>query len=505
MLALQDEEKRKGNNYNMKQIAEIAGPKYKLLPKEDKEYYEDRAADFKKTQRKEGKLDSYGNSIAQIEKEEEELMREEDDMYRAIQKRLKYLGSKKDIAEEPFYFLSTKIFCKTDEGDYLPAELGLTKYSIAQGVMNQYHCFIDPGPIPIGYSFSCKSTSEAEHKIPYQNFELANNDYGGIIEKITEVLSPDGNPEIFPPIYVSIDEMEHTKAILESLQIKAGLRKHHIFIIYDVAVLMMEILRDLKRNMYSLPLIREWLDVTSFNYYQETNCEWHFEQDLYNYCALGTAKRFCYVYSDHLCHDFGVIPTNRHLPERPQDEKAPLPRRHRFERSNTPSSKASSVHSETMSTIVKNVKSRYDDSEEKVVIQSAGLEFQSPSSSKSGTYTSGSNIPLSSEVRAPKTLSFANVAISKLPAGQQQQQYQFNDDEFPGLGVESLTLDDDSTIPDDLRSESSISIASFGNESTSSLPSVTSSWKSSQFGTSRNSNPLPIGRGIGRGRPIVRK
>jgi hypothetical protein len=50
-----------------------------------------------------------------------------------------------EIINQKFYFIDFTTLCKTEEGDYLPAELGLVEFSLRDGIKKTYHTFIDPG------------------------------------------------------------------------------------------------------------------------------------------------------------------------------------------------------------------------------------------------------------------------------------------------------------------------------------------------------------------------
>lgn len=50
-----------------------------------------------------------------------------------------------DIANEVFYLINFQTLCVTDEGHYLPAEIGVIEYSVKRGISKKLHRFIEPG------------------------------------------------------------------------------------------------------------------------------------------------------------------------------------------------------------------------------------------------------------------------------------------------------------------------------------------------------------------------
>ena len=73
------------------------------------------------------------------------------------------------------------MFCLTDEGGVVPAEISLARVSLANGVeevatdspiqihkllLQVYHQLIHPGPLPLGYRADCVYNASKTHKIP---------------------------------------------------------------------------------------------------------------------------------------------------------------------------------------------------------------------------------------------------------------------------------------------------------------------------------------------------
>ncbi len=48
------------------------------------------------------------------------------------------------------------------------------------------------GPIPMGYRFLAKSTSETTHEIPIEGFDTAERDYRQIVYELHQFLNPEG-------------------------------------------------------------------------------------------------------------------------------------------------------------------------------------------------------------------------------------------------------------------------------------------------------------------------
>ena len=50
-----------------------------------------------------------------------------------------------EIKDAKFYFISFEYLCETEEGEFLPCEVGLIEWSLNQGIIKTLHRFINPG------------------------------------------------------------------------------------------------------------------------------------------------------------------------------------------------------------------------------------------------------------------------------------------------------------------------------------------------------------------------
>ena len=49
--------------------------------------------------------------------------------------------------DEKFYLISFEYLCKTEDGEYLPIEVGMVEISMKDGIIQTLHQFIDPGTV----------------------------------------------------------------------------------------------------------------------------------------------------------------------------------------------------------------------------------------------------------------------------------------------------------------------------------------------------------------------
>ena len=97
-----------------------------------------------------------------------------------------------ELLRMPIYLVNFQVFCKVDEedgGQYIPAELCILRYTLAEGVRHYFHTFIKPEKIPPGYMSACLEHSKSTHEIPMKDFAEATENYRGVFHEIKSVLA----------------------------------------------------------------------------------------------------------------------------------------------------------------------------------------------------------------------------------------------------------------------------------------------------------------------------
>lgn len=157
----------------MPEVATAASPEWKSLPQFRKDYFNDLAKEKRNDprpnipKRDERRFNSQGKSFAEIKMEKvraEERRNQERDFISnfvhemnlsgyfnnlfATNSLLHYLfvvHFTGDLRDKFIYLIHVNIFCKTDKDVYFPAEIGLVKFSLREGVKDILHRYIDPG------------------------------------------------------------------------------------------------------------------------------------------------------------------------------------------------------------------------------------------------------------------------------------------------------------------------------------------------------------------------
>ncbi|XP_008049639.1 protein maelstrom homolog isoform X2 [Carlito syrichta] len=221
------------------------------------------------------------------------------------------------LGEGIFYFLN--IFSHGElpphcEQRFLPCEIGCVKYSLQEGIMADFHSFINPGEIPRGFRFHCQAASDSSHKIPISNFEFG-HDQATVLQNLYKFIHP--YPGKWPPIYCKSDDRARVNWCLKHMEKASEIRQDlQLFTVEDLIV---GIYQEKFLKEPSKTWVRSFLDVAMWDYSSNTRCKWHEENDIL-FCALAVCKKISYCISNSLATLFGIQLTEAHVPL--QDYKA---------------------------------------------------------------------------------------------------------------------------------------------------------------------------------------
>ncbi|XP_007480759.2 protein maelstrom homolog isoform X2 [Monodelphis domestica] len=210
-----------------------------------------------------------------------------------------------------FYFLN--IFSHGElpphcEQRFLPCEIGCIKYSLQEGIVAEFHRFIDPGEVPRGFRFHCQAASDASHKIPISNFH-SGDDYAVVLQNLYRFISP--NQSSWPPVYCKSDDRYRVNWCLKHMAKKLETRQElELLTVEDLVV---GIYQQKLHKEPSKTWVRSLLDVSMWDYSSNTRCKWHEKNDIL-FCALAVCKKIAYCISNSLGTLFGIPLTEAHVP-----------------------------------------------------------------------------------------------------------------------------------------------------------------------------------------------
>ncbi|XP_069744631.1 protein maelstrom homolog isoform X3 [Narcine bancroftii] len=200
--------------------------------------------------------------------------------------------SDEDACDEIFHFISFLSLADLPsncEQRFLPCEMACVEYSMKKGIIDEFHCFIDPGMIPCGFRYHCQISSALVRHC--QSESQATGKYA------------------YP-----LAECFRVNWCLNWLAHKAGGSSIpiNVFVLEELVVKLYE--HKLKEKP-SKASVEKMLSVMVWDYAANTRCEWHDEHDVVH-CALATTKKYAYCISDSLVSVYEFDITAAHIPKK---------------------------------------------------------------------------------------------------------------------------------------------------------------------------------------------
>ncbi|XP_070799821.1 protein maelstrom homolog [Pituophis catenifer annectens] len=217
-----------------------------------------------------------------------------------------------DVLETSFYFLnifSHGMLPPHCNKRFLPCEIGCIKYSLKDGIIAEFHHFINPGEVPRGFRFHCQAAGDATHKIPISGFDIATASYSVVLHDLYEFIKPQrGN---WPSVHCKSDDHFRVNWCLKYMAKETGSINH--LQLLNVEDLVVELYYKKLQKEPSKTWVCNILDASMWDYSGNTRCQWHEKNDIV-FCALATCKKIAYCISNSLANMYEIQLTASHLP-----------------------------------------------------------------------------------------------------------------------------------------------------------------------------------------------
>lgn len=295
-----------------------ASPYWNAMSNEEKEPYQKMAREHREFLRENGeKYTSQGVPLSMVEAEQKSRMSKADLIRNTISSMLDTAVAKNELEKVEFYFISFAYFCVTSSGTYIPAEMGLIRFSLKEGVMDKLHMLINPGKLPLGMAYDAKQHSENEHQLPIPPDAKGEKDNDEIILKLFSFLS---QQEKMPPLFTDANDIKMVENILKGI-LTQGSMDENTLLICPLSELFYQLKRatesfgmDIK-TFPSVYIAQAIIQKDVYEYTKDIACEFHEEQGNGKYCPLSKCVRWAYIISDSCCLDLSIeMKPGRHLP-----------------------------------------------------------------------------------------------------------------------------------------------------------------------------------------------
>uniref|UniRef100_A0A1B6J7Z9 HMG box domain-containing protein n=1 Tax=Homalodisca liturata TaxID=320908 RepID=A0A1B6J7Z9_9HEMI len=313
-----------------------AGPEWNVLPANEKKKYEDMAKEEKARLKGDSsnKLTCWHTPYKVVDDEKDEEERFKNEMNSYIENTVSSLASKKLLAEHKFYLVHVNYFCITEGECYHPAELAVSEFSLAEGIIDVYSTIISPGNIPLGYRHNAMQNAENSHKIPIDDNGGEKNFYN-ILIAVKNILQRGraSNGGMYPPMYTMPDNVSLNTSISAVRSVMKNLLSsdtedydENMFKIYSLEKLFLELRQACKKLSESeeddaeaaipaMSIARTELEKDVFNFIPNIACPFHYDEEAVEYCSKSYVQRWVYLICDHCCGPLDItIVQGKHIP-----------------------------------------------------------------------------------------------------------------------------------------------------------------------------------------------
>ncbi|CAF0877871.1 unnamed protein product [Adineta ricciae] len=236
-----------------------------------------------------------------------------------------------ELLSMPIYIINFQVFCKVDEedgGQYVPAEMCILRYTLAEGATMFRQTFIKPDKIPPGYMSACLEHLKSTHEIPLKDFAEATDNYKLIYQQLKSVLFPNGANKMTNPadddrarrrslrssqpcVFFPAVEYEQTSRLFDWLQEKAEgvkpTKETRLVGLASVESLIM-LLVELKKQRVSRDDIHKTFENAAYSFMIEERCNYHTRLGV-SHCSVARCYASAKLISAYL--------NQLYVPERP--------------------------------------------------------------------------------------------------------------------------------------------------------------------------------------------
>lgn len=295
-----------------------ASPHWNRMSHEEREPYQKMAQQHREFLRENGeRYTSQGIPLSVVEAEQKAKEQKADTIKNTIAGMLDAGVASNELEKVEFFFISFAYFCVTSNGTYIPAEMGLVRYSLRDGVKDRLHMFIDPGKLPLGFSYDAKVHSESDHGLPIPPDAMGEKDNDEIVLRLFNFLS---QGEKMPPLFTETTEIKMVENILKGILTQANMDENTL-LVCPLSELFYQLKRatesfgmDIK-TFPSVHIAQAIIQKDVYEYTKDISCDFHEEKGNGKYCPLSKCVRWAFIISDSCCLDLSIeMKPGRHLP-----------------------------------------------------------------------------------------------------------------------------------------------------------------------------------------------
>ncbi|XP_053672443.1 protein maelstrom homolog [Anopheles nili] len=316
MMEFKKKEEAKGRNFkSIHDVTSLAGAIWPKMNQHQRLPYEQMAKQKIESTHGE-KFTNLGIPFSRIDAERREKELKEEQKISRVTSLVSDAVAKNALESQDFYIISMGYFCVTSTGSYIPAELGVIRYSLEGGVKDKLHMLINPGPLPLGMALEAQTHSDEDHQLPNPPNAMGEKDFDEIAMKLLSFLL---KGESMPLLFTNQDEVAGVENML------CDILDQHMegssLIVCRVSHLFFQLKQNAEKYMMShvnFPsehMAQQIITRDPYDFTKGISCDFHEAKDNVKHCALSRCVRWAYVISDNCCVEMGIEPLpGVHLP-----------------------------------------------------------------------------------------------------------------------------------------------------------------------------------------------
>ncbi|XP_055641434.1 protein maelstrom homolog [Toxorhynchites rutilus septentrionalis] len=307
----------------MIEVMEKAGPHWDKLAPYEREPYNLMAKKYKANPKDlvGERFTTQGIPFSTVDNDALKRRQKDKEIQTNITKMINSAVSANALEDLELFFISCNYFCVTTANNFVPAELGIVKYSLANGIIDKMNIPINPLEIPLGMAHDAELHTSETHQLPLPPDCEGEDDYEKILKEIFKFTGYSFSKGGLPPFFTMNKEMTTVENImltfLETTEIEVASVK--IYPLIDLFFLLKRATENYGLDISTFPSVHMAKGILEKDIYAYTNgigCEYHETLGNPITCTLSKCTRWAYTISDSCCLDLGIeMEKGRHLPE----------------------------------------------------------------------------------------------------------------------------------------------------------------------------------------------
>ncbi|KAL1116320.1 hypothetical protein AAG570_005815 [Ranatra chinensis] len=340
MMEVKMKEEAKGHMFRggLSEVATFASSMWNEMGSDERMPYNRMAMDMKRQRGDDltKKFTSLGVSYATLDAEEREQEEALQEMTATVKNLVRSLPKDGGLKTRRFFVAHVNYFYKNSKDVYIPAEFAMASFSLQEGVVDHFHCFIDPNKSHLGFRFEANDWSQKTHSIPFgdSGWDRGVKSYYRLNGQVLQFIKNNNlEDDSIPPIFTMPDSLNNNTSIsaVKSLFHELATSNDDVdeipYRIYPLPQLFFELRNhcvdeaestSYNQSLLKLPTVamaENEIEKDLFTYAKNLGCSYHELKDLAVHCSQSIVFRWVFTICDNCCMHLGInLVLGRHCP-----------------------------------------------------------------------------------------------------------------------------------------------------------------------------------------------